>query len=153
MSQPVRIARAQLVGAPAGLLATHLPRPRGARSQWHRASASHFGSTPLRRRWQGQTTCAGGSFRRSVVAAAFGCARRPRVLEGTNACSQGAWICAASKKCLAGLGLSESWRRRMAANVATLVHGCSHSSLAATYCRSSCFNRTSASWSTRRLWK
>ena len=53
----------QLVSAPAGLLATHLPRPRGERSQWHRASASHFGSTPLRRRWQGQTTGAGGSFR------------------------------------------------------------------------------------------
>ena len=56
-------ARAQLVGAPAGVLATHLPRPRGAHSQWHRASASHFGSTPLRRRWQGQSTGAGGSLR------------------------------------------------------------------------------------------
>ena len=53
----------QLVWAPAGVLATHLPRPRGERSQWHRASASHFGSTPLRRRWQGQSTGAGGSFR------------------------------------------------------------------------------------------
>ena len=53
---------AQLAGAPAGLLATHLPRLRGERSQWHRASASHFGSTPLRRRWQGQSTGAGGSF-------------------------------------------------------------------------------------------
>ena len=53
----------QLVWAPAGVLATHLPRPRGERSQWHRASASHFGSTPLRRRWQGQSTGAGSSFR------------------------------------------------------------------------------------------
>ena len=53
----------------------------------------------------------------------------------------------------ARFGLSESWRRRIAANVAALAHGCSHSSLAATYCRSSCFNRASASWSTRRLWK
>eukprot|EP00975_Prorocentrum_lima_P059192 12411249-Prorocentrum_lima.AAC.1 len=46
-------------------VATHLPRPRGCvdRSPPHRASASHFGSTPLRRRWQGQTTGAGGSFR------------------------------------------------------------------------------------------
>ena len=53
---------AQLAGAPAGLLATHLPRLRGECSQWHRASASHFGSTPLRRKWQGQSAGAGGSF-------------------------------------------------------------------------------------------
>ena len=44
-------------------VATHLPRPRGCgdRSQRHKASASHFGSTPLRRRWQGQSAGAGGS--------------------------------------------------------------------------------------------